>query len=130
MRIFAAALASALVLSCSGSEHPTIADTQPAPTEPAPGEARFAVPIDGLPIIGDKDALVTIVEFTDYECPYCAKAEKTMRALRESYGRDVRFAVAMHPLPMHPHARDAALVALAAPRFEETHAHLFELGGL
>ena len=130
MRILAAALSCAFVLSCSAPEQKTTpAEAQPA--APAPqAEARFAVPIDGLPTIGDRDALVTIVEFTDYECPYCAKAEKTMRELREAYGHDIRIAVAMHPLPMHPHARDAALVALASTRFEETHAHLFELGGV
>ena len=135
MRFFAVALSSALVLSCSATDQKPTPEVQPSATAQAAAaapstEARFAVPIDGLPTIGDRDALVTIVEFTDYECPYCAKAEKTMRELRESYGHDVRFAVAMHPLPMHPHARDAALVALAAPRFEETHGHLFEIGGL
>ena len=124
------ALACALAVSCSAPDQKTTtAEAQPA--APAPQvEARSAVPIDGLPTIGEKDALVTIVEFTDYECPYCAKAEKTMRELREAYGRDVRFAVAMHPLPMHLHARDAALVALASSHFEETHAHLFDVGGL
>ena len=81
--------------------------------------------------LGARDALVTIVEFTDYECPYCAKAEKTIATLRESYGRDLRVAVAMHPLPMHPHARDAALVALAAsPQLRETSRALVRgLGG-
>src|SRR5580765_2199216 len=131
MRLLACALACAFVLSCSASDQNTpTTETQPTAAAPAPSEARFAVPIDGLPTIGDKDALVTIVEFTDYECPYCAKAEKTMHQLRESYGRDIRFAVAMHPLPMHPHARDAALVALASTHFEEAHAHLFDIGGV
>ncbi|HEX4516117.1 MAG TPA: thioredoxin domain-containing protein [Polyangiaceae bacterium] len=133
MRFHSLALTSALVLSCSAADHPTATtatDTPAAPVAAAPAEARFAVPVDGLPTIGDSDALVTIVEFTDYECPYCAKAEKTMRELRASYGHDLRFAVAMHPLPMHPHARDAALVALDSTHFEETHAHLFEVGGV
>ncbi len=78
--------------------------------------------------MGASDALVTIVEFTDYDCPFCAKAERTMRALREKYGRDLRVAVAAHPLPMHPHARDAALVALSVDgaAFETIHARLFD----
>jgi len=124
------ALACALAVSCSAPDQKTTAEAQPTAAAPTKTESRFAVPIDGLPTIGDRDALVTIVEFTDYECPYCAKAEKTMRELREAYGRDLRFAVAMHPLPMHPHARDAALVALASTRFEETHAHLFDVAGV
>jgi len=131
MRCFAAALAGALFCSCSASDKPTT-DVAPAATAaPAAAEARYDVPLDGLPTIGDDDALVTIVEFTDYECPYCAKAEKTMRELRVAYGRDLRFAIAMHPLPMHPHARDAALVALAAGRdFESVHARLFDRKGV
>src|SRR5438552_1485258 len=101
MRFLACALSCAFVLSCSAPDQKTSAEAQPTAAAPAPSEPRFAVPIDGLPTIGDRDALVTIVEFTDYECPYCAKAEKTMHQLRESYGHDLRFAVAMHPLPMH-----------------------------
>jgi protein-disulfide isomerase len=51
-----------------------------------------------------------------------------MQALRERYGKDVRFAVAMHPLPMHPNARPAALAALEASpsSFATTHVQMFE----
>ncbi len=42
----------------------------------------YRVPIAGLPSIGNPDALVTIVEFTDYECPYCQRAEQTIARLR------------------------------------------------
>src|SRR5262245_4785404 len=61
----------------------------PAPTQaPAQVEAATAVkvPIDGLPSFGNPTALVTLVAFTDYECPYCAKADKTIAALRAEVG--------------------------------------------
>ncbi|CAN5724057.1 hypothetical protein BH09MYX1_BH09MYX1_42480 [soil metagenome] len=102
-----------------------IADIAPAP---AAEGTHYAVPIDGLPTIGERDALVTIVELTDYECPYCRKAELTMSALKKEYGSDLRIAVAETPLEMHPHARSAALFALAANEhrdFEAKHAGLF-----
>ena len=86
------------------------------------------VPIDGLPVIGDARALVTIVAFTDYECPYCAKAEKTMLTLRAELGEDVRVVVAARPLPMHEHAGAAARAFLAAAeqgKAEAMHARLF-----
>ena len=131
MRCFAAALACGFFCSCSASDRPTTAVAPAATAAPAAAEPRFDVPVDGLPTIGEDDALVTIVEFTDYECPYCAKAEATMRELRMTYGRDLRFAIAMHPLPMHPHARDAALVALAAGRdFQAVHERLFTRKGV
>lgn len=128
--IHATLLASALFTSCTGNEPP--AGTTPPPVEapaPAPRGSRFAVPTDGLPGFGPSDALVTIVEFTDYDCPFCAKAERTMQTLRERYGKEVRFAIAMHPLPIHPNARPAALAALessSSSSFPALHARMFE----
>jgi protein-disulfide isomerase len=99
---------------------------EPARTKVAPAPVRL--PIDGLPIVGSDRALVTIVEFTDYQCPYCARAEDRMTALRAAYGDDVRVAIAAHPLPMHERARPAALAAFAAAeqgKLAAMHARLF-----
>jgi protein-disulfide isomerase len=88
----------------------------------------YRVPVDGLPILGDDHALVTVVEFTDYQCPFCARADSTVAQLRSTYGADLRVAVASHPLPFHDRARPAALAALAAAaqaKFEPMHARLF-----
>ncbi len=103
-----------------------------APLDQAAHESRgrrFIVPIDGLPLIGNRRAPVTLVEFTDYDCPFCARAEKSVMALRQKYGHDLRVAIAQHPLPMHEHARAAALTALTADEsglFEVMHGKLFE----
>ncbi len=108
-----------------------------APSAPAPtaagvptdvAKSAVRVPIDGLPIFGNVDAPVTIVAFTDYECPYCAKAERTLLTLRAELGDDVRIAVAMRPLAMHEHATAAARAFLAAVeqgKGEAMHARLF-----
>jgi protein-disulfide isomerase len=140
MKTSTSLLVAALLLS--GCGQPSSTDTAAPSKEPlaaAPARVenaapvvaprRFTVPVDGLPIMGQRDALVTIVEFTDYECPYCVRAEHTMHALREKYGADLRVAVASRPLPMHTHAQEAALAALAADeqgRFETMHDKLFE----
>ncbi len=87
------------------------------------------VPLDDLPILGDSNAKVTAVVFVDYECPFSKHANETIAELRARYGADLRVAFANRPLPMHTHARDAALAALAAAeqgRFAELHARLFE----
>jgi protein-disulfide isomerase len=76
----------------------------------------YDVPVDGLPVLGKASAPVTLVEFADYECPFCQRGEATMKQLRAKYGDQVRFAFAVHPLPFHPQARPAALAALAADR--------------
>ncbi len=124
-------VALALALPACSQPQPTATADPPAPAATAANTAaptlRNAVPVDDLPQFGARDALVTIVEFTDYECPYCKKGERTMRELATRYGSDVRFAIAENPLPMHPHAKKAALLALGTgSRFETVHHELFE----
>ena len=99
-----------------------------AATVPSDVSAAVRVPIEGLLVFGNPNALVTIVAFTDYECPYCAKADKTVHTLRAELGDDVRVALAMRPLPMHEHAGAAARAVLAAAeqgKGEAMHARLF-----
>ena len=90
--------------------------------------AAVRVPIEGMPVFGSASALVTVVAFTDYECPYCAKADRTILTLRAELGDDVRVALATRPLPMHEHAAAAARAVLAAAeqgKAEAMHARMF-----
>jgi len=64
-----------------------------APKPASDGPAAIRVPIDGLPAFGNARALVTVVAFTDYECPFCKKAEATLARLSATYGRDLRIVV-------------------------------------
>jgi protein-disulfide isomerase len=134
-------LAALLALLTAGCSH-AVASTDPggsagAAPQAAPGAAAHAtevykVPVGGLPSIGNPDALVTIVEFTDYECPFCQRAEQTMTRLRATYGDAIRFVVAERPLPFHERARPAAIAAIAADaqgKFEAMHTRLFAPGG-
>jgi protein-disulfide isomerase len=66
------------------------------------------------PTRGPAVAPVTIVEFTDYECPFCRKVSDTVLALEKLYGNKVRFVFKQAPLSFHPHARLAAAAVLAA----------------
>jgi protein-disulfide isomerase len=93
---------------------PAPAAGAPAAAAPASAQPIYRVPIDGLPAIGDPRALVTVVAFTDYQCPFCKRAEATIAKLRATYGADLRYVVAERPLPFHDRARPAALLALAA----------------
>lgn len=79
------------------------------------GVERFHVPLTGEePQRGPDDALVTIVELGDFECPYCEKAAPTLRMLKERYGDDIRLVWINNPLPFHRNARAAATAALEA----------------
>jgi protein-disulfide isomerase len=59
-------------------------------------------------------AQVTIVEFEDFQCPYCAEAESTIDQVREKYGDRVAIEHRDFPLPFHPNAMDAAMAARCA----------------
>jgi len=71
-------------------------------------ETVWFVPVGASPTKGSADALVTIVMFTDFECPFCAKAQKALAAVEKKYGADVRFVFKHNPLPFHKSADPAA----------------------
>ena len=67
-----------------------------------------------LPVRGNPDAPVTIVEFSDFQCPYCSRAAGTVEQVIEKYPEDVRFVYVQFPLGNHPWARPASIAALCA----------------
>lgn len=86
----------------------------------------YRLPIDGSATLGPPDALVTLVAFSDYECPYCKRAEKTLTELRERYPEQLRFVFKHHPLPFHQTALPAARLAEAV-RLKNGDADFFKL---
>lgn len=63
---------------------------------------------ENTPAMGAKTAPITIVEYTDFQCPFCSRGYQTMEAVRKAYGDKVRIVVKNLPLPMHPMAMPAA----------------------
>jgi protein-disulfide isomerase len=74
----------------------------------------FKVPVGSSPVLGNSHALVTIVEFSDFQCPFCSRVEPTLKAVRDKYGDKVRLVWKNEPLPFHPAAGSAAEAALEA----------------
>lgn len=98
------------------------------PTKPDPA-AVYHVAVGDSQVKGPSDALVTIVMWTDYQCPYCARVQPTLDELERSYGRKLRFVHKHNPLGFHPRAMPTALAVEAAGRqgkFWEMHALAFE----
>ena len=86
------------------------------------------IDITGAPVRGKADAPVTLVVFSDFECPWCAKLEPLLAQLLAANADTVRVVFKHLPLPMHPQAEPAALAAIAAQRqgkFWEMHDALF-----
>jgi len=69
---------------------------------------RINVKTAGHPEIGPVNAPVTIVEFSDFQCPYCGRAEPTLKQVRAKYGDKIRLIYMDFPLGIHDHAIDAA----------------------
>ncbi|MEP7048886.1 MAG: thioredoxin domain-containing protein [Pseudomonadota bacterium] len=76
--------------------------------------ARVCAPLTASPVRGARDALVTLVEFSDFECPYCARVEPTLRTLLERYPKTLRLVWKNYPLPQHKNARLLASFAADA----------------
>ncbi|HTB77300.1 MAG TPA: thioredoxin domain-containing protein [Polyangiaceae bacterium] len=72
----------------------------------------FKVPVGSSPVLGSPNALVTIVEFSDFQCPFCSRVEPTLKGLRDKYGDKVRLVWKNEPLPFHPAAGPAAEAAM------------------
>ena len=80
---------------------------------------RQRVMLDGAPVRGPADALVTVVVFADFQCPFCATMAPLLDKLIAEWPSDVRVAFRNLPLAIHEHAHDAAVAARFA----------FEVGG-
>lgn len=89
---------------------------------------RTQVESAGHPAKGPETAPVTIVEFSDFECPFCARVVPTLEQVKKQYGDKVRIVFRQFPLAMHPHAPKAAEASLCAAeqgKFWEMHDAMF-----
>ena len=102
---------------------------QEAANQPLSAEDQKAVASGTPATFGDADAKVTVVEFSDFQCPYCTRAAEVANKVKENYPKGVRFVFRQFPLSFHQEAHLAAQASLAAAaegKFWEYHDLLFE----
>ncbi len=95
---------------------------------PAPEQAKVKFELAGRPMKGKETAKVTIVEFSDFECPYCAKATPGVEQILAAYPDDVKLYFLHFPLSFHQKAMPAAVASECAHKqgkFWEMHDELF-----
>jgi protein-disulfide isomerase len=87
-----------------------------APVTQAPQFTRYDIPTEGYPSLGPEDAKITIVEFSDFQCPYCRRFhDETYKPLLDAYPGQIRFVYRNLPLTsIHPNAMPAAVASLCA----------------
>jgi protein-disulfide isomerase len=103
-------------------------DSSPKAHRPKLLEDPVAIPVEGSPVKGPADGRITIVEFSDFECPYCSIAVRDVYTLMAAYPKDVKLIFKQFPLSMHPNAPLAAAASLAAKeqgKFWELHDLMF-----
>ena len=95
--------------------------SQPAskPTPPTTEKLEVSfVPVSPDDAVkGNDKALVTVVVFSDFQCPYCNKAKTTTTKLVKKFGKQVRWVFKHNPLPFHKNALDAAKASLVAKKY-------------
>jgi protein-disulfide isomerase len=101
---------------------------QPRAFDPA---LAYRVPIDDTPARGPADALITIVELSDFGCPYCGRAQATLAELERLYPGQLRIAYRHNPLDIEDAslAAEASMAAAAQGQFWPMHDRLYAAGG-
>ena len=89
----------------------------------------YDIPTAGAPIRGKADAPVTLIEYSDFQCPFCSRAQPLIEALLKKYPDDLRVVYKHFPLSFHKAARPVAVASMAANaqgRFWEFHDVVFK----
>ena len=88
----------------------TASDTAPA----EPDLTTWKIPVGTSPVLGPRDALITIVQFSEFQCPFCKRVVPTLDQLMQKYPNDIRIVFKHNPLPFHPRAKPAANFSIYA----------------
>ena len=121
-------LAKEMVVNVQGgSNNQEQVPTQQQQAEEIPTATKKSVDISERPIKGSENAKVTIVEFSEFQCPYCTRAQATMKQIKETYGDDVNF---VHEnFVVHESALTASVAVECAgeqDKYWEMHDKIFE----
>ncbi len=119
-------------LKAGKSEQEVLADVEASPLAHPPQhkllEDPLEIPTAGAPETGPDNAVVTLVEFSDFQCPYCYLATPELHAVLDAYPKQVRLFFKQFPLDIHSQAALAAAAAVAAQKqgkFWQMHDALF-----
>jgi protein-disulfide isomerase len=91
------------------------AGTAPPPRPPAEDPNKvYDIDVAHTPVAGNKNAPITLVEFVDFQCPFCARFHPPMVEAANAFPKKVNYMIKNFPLSFHPQAKSAAKAAFAA----------------
>ena len=105
-----------------------LATVSASPPETKP-QLQVSLDLSGSPVRGQENAPITIIEFSDYQCTFCARSVGTVKQVMDAYPGKVRWVFKNFPLPIHPDAplaHKAAIVAGEQGKYWEMHDLIFE----
>jgi protein-disulfide isomerase len=105
------------------------AEADGAPSAPPVDNTKYDIAIGNSPVRGPANAKVTIVEFSDFQCPYCQREEAKLRTILKEFPKDVRLVWKHYPIPNHtkaPAAHVASIFAQKRGKFWEFHDLVFD----
>ena len=127
------ALSIVLLVGASWSGASAVAQAQGKDPEPRffDPSARYRIPLGDAPARGPADALITIVEFSDFICRYCDRAQATLLDLERLYPGEIRLVYRHNPLDLEDAglAAEASMAARAQGQFWPMHDLIFGVGG-
>ena len=87
-------------------------------------KSNIKIDIGDSPFEGNENAKVTIVEFSDFQCPFCSRAAKTIDQVKKKYGSKIKIVFKHFPLPMHNNAESAAQASMCV--YEQNHSKFWK----
>jgi protein-disulfide isomerase len=102
---------------------------QPPGPPPEDFDKVYDIQVDASPVLGKTEAPVTLVEYSDFQCPFCARADPIIKEVQKKYPDKVRVVFKHFPLSFHEAARPTAIASMAAQeqgKFWEFHDVLFQ----
>ncbi len=128
--LFSGKSVGALGLGNQVAQQPTAQPSQPAVEDPTalPSQPPREVDETRDHIYGNKNAKVTLIEYSDFECPFCSRHFDTMQQIKKDFPNDVRVVFRHFPLSFHPEAQkagEASECAAAQGKFWEMYEKIF-----
>ncbi len=105
---------NAPIVQAAAPRVPAAKQPAPAPAQEAVAAKKHDIPIGNSMVKGNKKAPITLVEFTDFECPFCARFHPVVEEVLKEFPKDVKAVLKNFPLGFHKNAKPAAKATLAA----------------